>query len=143
MKNGALVDCPNAVAEQVGGHTNQAGMLFAETGTNYWGAYGHTAGTAYWGATTGELKTHGCRRLSFRVFAKASEGQVSGAKYYVYGDGEVIAQSDINYSPYAETSATIDISDYSSVEVRVRISDDSSDANCWCGAGLVEVKIHN
>lgn len=153
IQSGAIIDCPNAVAEQQGGHSNSSGAVVVN-GVSFYGSYGHTTGSDsyndYWGAYTGNLSTEGCSKLSFTL---AMYEQSSGAEvreYYVYGDGVEIEHETIGSGTDQvwTTTRTVDVSNYSTVAVRVRVQDSNYSnsgylSDTWMGAGFIEVRLHD
>lgn len=153
IQSGAIVYCPNAVAEQQGGHSNRSGNIIVN-GISFYGSYGHATTNDsyndYWGAYTGNLSTEGCSKLSFTL---AMHEQSSGAEvraYWVYGDGVEIKNETISSFTSQDWSATytVDVSNYSTVAVRVRVQDSNYSnsgyySDTWMGAGFIEVRLHD
>lgn len=148
IQNGSLVNCPNAVTEQQGGHSNRSGVITLQTTTVY-GAYGHTNSSDnyndYWGAYTGNLSTEGCAKLSFTFATFETTVSAEVRDYWVYGDGVEIKHETISsvtaYQEYI-ASRTVDVSNYSTVAVRVRVQD-TNKSDLWMGAGFIEVRLHD
>ena len=146
IQSGAIVNCPNAVAEQQGGHSNRSGEIVINDVSLY-GSYGHTENSngEYWGAYTGDLSTEGCSKLSFTLATYETNSSPEIRDYWVYGDGVQIDHGTISSISTYEVcthTRTVDVSNYSTVAVRVRMQDNNY-TDAWMGAGFIEVRLHD
>lgn len=147
IQDGKLANCPNASAWCSGQYGQTSGEVNNSYGVWY-GGFGYTNGavTNGWGADTGLMTTQGCPNLYIKTYVIAHNGWSPTLAVYDAA-GNVIHTYTIDPETYPADggkyyTATINISAYSSVRVRINAGA-GDDTDAWMCVGFKDIRIYN